>query len=138
MTFMPRKVRSRTLPLIVLAHGEIHGNVASDEEAHVFSELIEQGYAVIAPDYRGSSGYGADYWRRIDYGGLEVEDVNFQEFQKLLTALQTSGKSFRYRIYTNAPGGHQFNRLDTNFARESRAEIWQFLAGYLKPARKSQ
>jgi len=34
-------------------------------------ELIEQGYAVIAPDYRGSTGYGRDYWRLIDYGGLE-------------------------------------------------------------------
>jgi dipeptidyl aminopeptidase/acylaminoacyl peptidase len=30
--------------------------------------LIEQGYAVIAPDYRGSTGYGRDYWRLIDYG----------------------------------------------------------------------
>jgi dipeptidyl aminopeptidase/acylaminoacyl peptidase len=245
MTFLPRKTKARTMPLVVLAHGEIHGNVANDEEAHVIRELLEQGYAVIAPDYRGSSGYGADYWRRIDYGGLEIEDVHlarelmltqhheidakrvgiigwshggliammtvfahpddyrvcyagvpvsdleerirlngkafeelfaapyhlgktvaeapeeyhrrspswnveklktplfiqantndedvkFKEVQKLLTALQASGKSFRCHIYTNAPGGHQFNRLDTEFARESRQEIWKFLAEYLK------
>src|SRR5215208_2448255 len=73
-TFLPRKP-ARKMPLIVFAHGEIHGNVTSDEEAVIVRELLEQGYAVIAPDYRGSSGYGGDFWRQIDYGGLEVEDV---------------------------------------------------------------
>ncbi|HEY6169913.1 MAG TPA: S9 family peptidase, partial [Verrucomicrobiae bacterium] len=63
LTFLPRDVsRSKRLPLIVLAHGEIHGNVASDEDANVVRELIQQGYAVIAPDYRGSSGYGGDFY----------------------------------------------------------------------------
>ena len=77
MTFLP-KTRSRwhKLPLIVLAHGEIHGNLTSDEDANVVQELVKQGYAVIAPDYRGSSGYGAEFWRLIDYGGLEIEDVD--------------------------------------------------------------
>ena len=51
-TFLPRKFPSRRkLPLLVLVHGEIHGNVATDEEVHIVRELIEQGYAVIAPDY---------------------------------------------------------------------------------------
>jgi acetyl esterase/lipase len=77
LTFLPReRSPARQLPLIVLAHGEIHGNVASDEDAHIVRELVQQGYAVIAPDYRGSSGYGSDFWRQIDYGGLEVEDVH--------------------------------------------------------------
>src|SRR5688572_33409024 len=31
-TFFPRKV-ARNIPLIVFAHGEIHGNVTTDEEA---------------------------------------------------------------------------------------------------------
>jgi len=76
-TFLPRgESRARHLPLIVLAHGEIHGNVATDEDFHIVRELIQQGYAVIAPDYRGSSGYGADYWHQIDYGGMEIEDVH--------------------------------------------------------------
>ena len=75
-TFLPRAAaRRHGLPLIVLAHGEIHGNVATDEDAHVVRELVQQGYAVIAPDYRGSSGYGSEYWRQIDYGGLEIEDI---------------------------------------------------------------
>ena len=67
LTFLPRKPSpGQKLPLVVLAHGEIHGNVATDEEAHVVRELVQQGYAVIAPDYRGSSGYGGDFWRQID------------------------------------------------------------------------
>jgi len=247
LTFMPRhRSQWRKTPLIVLAHSEIHGNIVSDEEAHVVLELVRQGYAVIAADYRGSSGYGADFWRQIDYGGLEIEDVhaarqwmlerhpeidrrrvgmigwshgglialltifahpsdyqvcyagmpvsdleeririrgkdyeqlfaapyhlgktvaeapeeyrrrspawnaqklrtpllihantndedvNIAEVQKLINALQSAGKDFEYRVYTNAPGGHLFNRLDTAVGRESRGEIWRFLARYLRP-----
>ncbi len=62
------------------------------------------------------------------------DDVPFAEVEKLLQALQASGKSFEQHIYTNAPGGHQFNRLDTPLARESREEIWRFLARQLQPA----
>src|SRR5437667_8339260 len=77
LTFMPRhRHHARKVPLIVFAHSEIHGNLVNDEEAHVVLELVQQGYAVIAPDYRGSSGYGADFWKQIDYGGLEIEDVD--------------------------------------------------------------
>lgn len=36
---------------------------------------MAQGYIVVAPEYRGSTGYGASYYRNIDYGGLETEDV---------------------------------------------------------------
>jgi len=246
-TFMPRgKWRTHQLPLIVLAHPEIHGNVASDDFAIVVRELVQHRYAVIAPDYRGSSGYGIDFWRTIDYGGLEIEDVhaarkfmldvhreidpkrvgmvgwshgglialltvfahpqdyqacyagvpvsdleerikikgkgyeelfsapyhigktlaqapeeyrrrsparnadklrtpllvhantndedvNIHEIQKLIEALQAAGKDFQYHVYTNAPGGHLFNRLDTNLARESRQEIWKFLHVHLEP-----
>jgi dipeptidyl aminopeptidase/acylaminoacyl peptidase len=208
--------------------------------------LIEQGYAIIAPDYRGSTGYGRDYWRLIDYGGLENddvlagkqwmienhsnldparvgilgwshggmitlmnifdhpedykaayagvpvsdlvarmgykdegyrdlfsapyhigktaadsvaeyrrrspawnaeklripllihtttndEDVNVLEVEHLIKSLKAAGKSFEHKIYTNAPGGHAFNRLDTRLAKESRAEIYRFLAKHLGP-----
>lgn len=248
-TFIPREPRARRLPLLVFVHGEVHGNVASDEDAHVVRDLILQGYAIIAPDYRGSSGYGGDYWRQIDYGGLEIEDVhaarqwmldhytmldrrrvgiigwshggaialltvfahpddyqvcyagvpvsdleeririrgkdyeqlfaapyhigqtvaeapeeyhrrspawnahklrtpllvhantndqdvNVHEVERLIHALQAAEKDFQYRIYTNAPGGHLFNRLDTAIAQKSRAEIWKFLATYLHPPRE--
>jgi dienelactone hydrolase len=51
----------------------------------------------------------------------------------LIQALKAAGKSFEHKIYPDAPGGHQFNRLDTKFARESRAEAYRFLAKYLSP-----
>jgi len=61
------------------------------------------------------------------------EDVNVLEVEHLIQALKAAGKSFEYKIYTNAPGGHQFNRLDTKPAKESRTEIYQFLATHLNP-----
>jgi dipeptidyl aminopeptidase/acylaminoacyl peptidase len=60
------------------------------------------------------------------------EDVNVLEVEHLIEALKAAGKKFEYKIYQNAPGGHQFNRIDTKLARESRAEVWAFLARYLK------
>jgi dipeptidyl aminopeptidase/acylaminoacyl peptidase len=246
-TFIPKKFASSgKLPLLVLAHGGVHSDVKPDGDLHIVRELLDQGYAVIAPDYRGSTGYGRDYWRLIDYGGLESddvlagkrwmienhsevdpervgilgwshggmitlmnifahpsdykvayagvpvsdlvsrmgykddayrelfsapyhigknaadnvaeyrrrspawnaeklqtpllihtttndEDVNVLEVEHLIRALTAAGKKFEYKIYTNAPGGHAFNRLDTKFARESRAEAYRFLAKHLNP-----
>lgn len=63
------------------------------------------------------------------------EDVNVLEVEHLIDALKAAGKKFEYKIYQDAPGGHAFNRLDTKLAKESRAEIYRFMAGYLKPAR---
>jgi dipeptidyl aminopeptidase/acylaminoacyl peptidase len=75
-TFLPRKyLTGQKLPLIVFAHGGVHGNVSANNYVNVFRELLDQGYAIIAPDYRGSSGYGRAFWELIDYGGLEIEDV---------------------------------------------------------------
>jgi dipeptidyl aminopeptidase/acylaminoacyl peptidase len=244
-TFFPKTYAELKLPLIVLVHGGVHANFGSGS-AHIVQELVEQGYAVIAPDYRGSTGYGRRYWELIDYGGLENEDVfagkqwmlenhprldpqrvgimgwshggmitlmnifehprdyrvayagvpvsdvvmrmgykdeeyralfsapyhigktaeqdveeyrrrspvkhahkletpllihtntndedvNVLEVEALIAALKAAGKEFKYKIYENAPGGHSFNRLDTELAKESRAEIYRFLAGYLNP-----
>jgi dipeptidyl aminopeptidase/acylaminoacyl peptidase len=245
-TFMPRKEPKRRLPLVVLVHGDVHGDLKPQEDGRIVRELIGEGYAVIAPEYRGSSGYGREYWELIDYGGLENddvfaarnwmlqthanldpervgivgwshggmitlmnvllftnayrvayagvpvtdlvarfgykpaaykelfsapfhlgktpdedveeyrrrspithahnlqtpllihaasndEDVHLLEIERLLDALKAAGKNFEHKIYTNPPGGHEFNRIDTKLARESRAEIYKFLAGYLKP-----
>jgi len=245
-TFIPKKMdRSKKQPLLVLAHQGIHGNVSSTELAHVIREMMEQGYAVIAPDYRGSSGYGQGFQNQIDYGGREVddvlaaktwmlekysfldpkrvgaigwshgglitlmqillhpdayavayagvpvtdlvlrlgyqtdsyralysaaynigksvrddikeyekrspityaaklatpllihsntndEDVNVLEVKRMIMALKAEGKQFESKIYDDAPGGHMFNRLDTKLARDSREEIYAFLAKYLK------
>src|SRR5262249_34603278 len=60
-TFLPKKFKSEKLPLLVFVHGGVHSDVKPDGDARVVRELIDQGYAIIAPDYRGSTGYGRDY-----------------------------------------------------------------------------
>src|SRR5262249_19424562 len=74
-TFIPKKQPAGTkLPLLVFVHGGVHGNFDTSY-VNSLRELLAQGYAVLAPEYRGSSGYGKDFWELIDYGGLENEDV---------------------------------------------------------------
>jgi dipeptidyl aminopeptidase/acylaminoacyl peptidase len=244
-TFIPKKpFATGKRPLIVLVHGGVHGNFDTTN-VHILRELLAQGYAVIAPEFRGSKGYGKDFWRLIDYGGLEVEDVyagkqwmlenrddidpdrvgimgwshgglitlmnlfahpkdyqvgyaavpvsdlvarmgykdqayrdlfaasyhigktaeedvneyrrrspawnaeklqtpllihtttndedvNVLEVEHLIKALKAADKKFEHKVYKDAPGGHQFNRIDTKLAKESRAEVYRFLAKYLK------
>ena len=239
--FTPKNLHGKA-PLIVFVHGGVHGDF-NTWYAHIVRELIDQGYVIIAPEYRGSTGYGGDFYEQIDYGGAEIddvkagrdwaaenlgsidpkrigiigwshggyqalmnifrfpdayqvayagvpvsdlvarmgyksegyrktfkefigkeavdnpmeyrrrspyfhaaelktpllihtntndEDVNVMEVEHLIDALKAAGKKFEYKIYENAPGGHQFNRIDTAFAKESRKEIYDFLARYLR------
>lgn len=73
--FIPRKAEhGRKLPLIVLPHGGVHGDFGT-YHVHIVREMVERGYIVIAPDYRGSTGYGKGFYEAIDYGGLEIDDV---------------------------------------------------------------
>jgi dipeptidyl aminopeptidase/acylaminoacyl peptidase len=229
-------------PLVVFVHGGVHGDF-STSNAHIVRELMAEGYVVIAPEYRGSTGYGRSFYDQIDYGGAEIddsyaarnwavenlpqvdpqkvgiigwshggyhalfnvfnwpkayqvayagvpvsdlvqrmgykdqgyrdifagfigkqavddpaeykkrspafhagklatpllvhtttndEDVNVMEVEHLIAQLKAAGKKFEYKVYTDAPGGHAFNRIDTALARESRQEIWAFLARHLK------
>lgn len=60
------------------------------------------------------------------------EDVHVLEVEHMIAALKAAGKKFEYKIYQNAPGAHRFNRIDTKLAKESRAEMWDFLARHLK------
>jgi dipeptidyl aminopeptidase/acylaminoacyl peptidase len=239
--FTPKSLHGKA-PLIVFVHGGVHGDFASSY-AHIVRELMEQGYVVIAPEYRGSTGYGEALYSQIDYGGAEIddvkaardwavenlsqidsrkigiigwshggyqtlmnifawpdayqaayagvpvsdlvqrmgyksqgyrntfrgfigkeavddpaayrkrspvnlvsalktpllvhtntndEDVNVMEVEHLIEALKAAGKKFEYKIYQAAPGGHRFNRIDTKLAKDSRKEVWDFLARYLK------
>jgi dipeptidyl aminopeptidase/acylaminoacyl peptidase len=74
--FIPKGIDPvKKYPLLVLPHGGVHGDFTT-YYAHIIRELIAQQYIIIAPEYRGSTGYGKTYWERIDYGGLEVEDVD--------------------------------------------------------------
>ena len=243
--FVPKGLdRGGSHPLIVLPHGGVHGDF-NTYYTHIVRELMAEGYVVVAPEYRGSTGYGRSYYEAIDYGGLEIADVvaardwaleqmsfvddrrvgvigwshgglialmsvfdhpkKFQvayagvpvsdlvarmgyqtqgyrdlysvdyhvgktahedveeyrrrspawnaeklqtpllihtstndrdvhvlEVEHLIKTLKAADKEFEYKIYEDAPGGHSFNRLDTSLAYESRAEIYEFLARYLK------
>jgi dienelactone hydrolase len=59
---------------MVWVHGGVHGNWGITMFPFV-KEAVARGYVVIAPDYRGSIGYGEAHHMAIDYGGKEVEDV---------------------------------------------------------------
>lgn len=72
--FQPRELRGE--------HGHaallwIHGGVHADLDPTYFpfiKEAVERGYVVLAPEYRGSTGYGQTHHDAIDYGGYEVDD----------------------------------------------------------------
>ncbi|HSW67109.1 MAG TPA: alpha/beta fold hydrolase [Bacteroidales bacterium] len=73
--FIPRDIDpSKKYPLIVLPHGGVHGDF-NTYYIHIIRELMAQQYIVVAPEYRGSIGYGKRFMELIDYGGLENEDV---------------------------------------------------------------
>jgi len=72
--FIPQKLnRTKKYPLLVLPHGGVHGDFTT-YHTHIIREMMAQGYIVVAPEYRGSTGYGRDFYERIDYGGREVDD----------------------------------------------------------------
>ena len=73
--FIPKGIDlSKKYPLIVFPHGGVHSNF-NTYYTHIIKELMAQGYIVIAAEYRGSTGYGRGHYEKIDYGGLEVQDV---------------------------------------------------------------
>ncbi len=59
---------------MVWVHGGVHGNWGITMWPFV-REAVERGYVIIAPEYRGSIGYGEAFHKEIDYGGYEVDDV---------------------------------------------------------------
>ena len=71
---LPRHRSPKNLPLIVLPHG---GPIARDSEGWDWwaQYLAETGYAVIQPNYRGSSGYGTAFVK-LGEGewGLKMQD----------------------------------------------------------------
>jgi dipeptidyl aminopeptidase/acylaminoacyl peptidase len=59
---------------LVWVHGGVHGDWGTGMFPFV-REAVQRGYVVITPDYRGSTGYGDAFYKMIDYGGKEVDDV---------------------------------------------------------------
>jgi dipeptidyl aminopeptidase/acylaminoacyl peptidase len=64
----------KSKPALLWIHPMMHGSFDSDSFLLV-QEAVRRGYVVLAPEYRGSIGYGKDFYEAIDYGGYEVDDV---------------------------------------------------------------
>lgn len=60
---------------MVWVHGGVHGSWWSYLLFPFVKEAIQRGYVIIAPEYRGSTGFGAAHYNAIDYGGKELDDV---------------------------------------------------------------
>ncbi|MBZ5588073.1 MAG: alpha/beta fold hydrolase [Acidobacteriia bacterium] len=75
-TFVPKDRKpGEKLPMLILPHGGVHADFTT-YHAHIIRELVAQGYVVVAPDFRGSTGYGREFFELIDYGGREVDDIH--------------------------------------------------------------
>ena len=73
--FQPLTSRGpRQHPALVWVHENIRGHLY-EHYIPFIRQATAQGYVVIAPEYRGSVGYGKAFYDAIDYGGAEVDDV---------------------------------------------------------------
>jgi dipeptidyl aminopeptidase/acylaminoacyl peptidase len=61
-------------PAIIWVHENIRGHLYEHYIQYV-RDATARGYVVVAPEYRGSVGYGRALYDAIDYGGAEVDDV---------------------------------------------------------------
>jgi len=73
--FQPLQLRgTKGHAALVWIHPDIRGRLYTYYVPYV-REAVAKGYVVIAPEYRGSIGYGPELYDAIDYGGAEVDDV---------------------------------------------------------------
>jgi dipeptidyl aminopeptidase/acylaminoacyl peptidase len=73
--FQPLRISgTRQHPVLVWVHENVRGHLYEHYIPYI-REATAQGFVVIAPEYRGSIGYGRAFYDAIDYGGAEVDDV---------------------------------------------------------------
>lgn len=66
--------KGRRYPGIVAVHGGFHYSL--DEEYFGYIErFVREGYVVMFPEYRGSRGYGKEWYDAQEYGAGDVDDV---------------------------------------------------------------
>ncbi len=76
-------------PLLVDMHGGPHSNVLVDFAAHTYWYLfLQKGWAIVAPDAVGSSGYGTAFARRLRgrWGALDLP-----QYEAVVRRLQAQG-----------------------------------------------
>lgn len=73
--FQPLETRgARAHAALVWVHENIRGHLYEHYIPYI-REATARGFVVIAPEYRGSIGYGKAFYDAIDYGGAEIADV---------------------------------------------------------------
>ena len=73
--FQPLTIRGpKQHPALIWTHENIRGHLYEHYIPYI-RDATARGYLVIAPEYRGSIGYGREFYDAIDYGGKEVDDV---------------------------------------------------------------
>jgi dienelactone hydrolase len=59
---------------MIWVHQGIHANWDESLLPFVREAVVDRGYVLITPEYRGSTGFGEAFYREQDYGGKEVTD----------------------------------------------------------------
>jgi dipeptidyl aminopeptidase/acylaminoacyl peptidase len=107
--------RDHTHPAIVYVHGGPQSQTINNFN-RVVQYLANQGYLVIAPNYRGSSGYGKEFLDadRFDMGGADLQDVlaaadwiqqtGYVDPKKLVVMGGSYGGYMSMMALTKAPG----------------------------------
>src|SRR6476646_2266844 len=71
---------------MVWVHGGVHSHMTPNPYWPFIKEAVQRGYVIITPEYRGSTGYGQEFFAKIDYGGQEVDDaISSVDYLKTLT-----------------------------------------------------
>ncbi|HET9015018.1 MAG TPA: S9 family peptidase [Thermomicrobiaceae bacterium] len=75
LLFTPGETRPGRHPLVVHIHGGPVGQTLPNWNGHV-QYLVGRGYVVLAPNYRGSKGYGRAFMDKLygDWGGGDLQD----------------------------------------------------------------
>jgi dipeptidyl aminopeptidase/acylaminoacyl peptidase len=118
----PGYVEGRPYPTIAYVHG---GPVAQDgfEFDYLSQALAAQGYLVVNPNYRGSSGRGREFSRAIfaDWGNLEIQDIH-----AVMDKLVEDGLADPERL---GIGGWSYGGINTNFAIASDTRFAAAVSG---------
>ena len=109
--------KNRRNPAIVYVHGGPSSQHMNGFHRNV-QYLANRGYVVIAPNYRGSTGYGKDFEERnrFDMGGGDLDDV-----VEAAGFLESTGYVDRKRI---AIMGGSYGGYMTMMGLTKRPEIW--------------
>jgi dipeptidyl aminopeptidase/acylaminoacyl peptidase len=104
---IPPGVDAATVPMVAMIHGGPWGNVAANDfGTGVAQFLVNRGYVVFEPNFRGSTGYGRDYLlaAKGDFGNGRVQRDIVEGVRALLA--EGVGDATRVGIVGASFGGY--------------------------------